>query len=292
MKTPNFVPNKFKFDTIHDYNSENWIISVLGGFIEVKRPLPLFILCKIYNTFCNLLYIFLFAMSIFTMYKQAAAGDKSSVLETMNTANMILVGFLYYIIGNTTRESLVEAVKTIDHCVHIYNLEGIAHNIVKKKVGQIRFIVSLLTKLFIFHVIAHLVFLPLGQFFTITEDTSERLLNPYLLLPICMPFDTRTTFGYILAYLLNALHIFRMFMTVAHAMEVYVSCAFQLNARLETLNYSITNIENRAYKKYINSFLFSEDKIPFDAFIHQEEFKKMICECMKEDIRHHQQIMR
>lgn len=275
----------------YNFNTEGFILSVLGGYVELTKPTPLFILCKMYNISMHILYIFLILMSSVTIYMQVKTGERSNLIETANMASYMLVGISFTML----RTYSVDAVRLITNGVYRYLEEQPDeeyYNRIKSRVDQKKVWASTFFKLCIASVFAYCSIIPVLKYFTVKGDTPDKLVNPYLPLPIYMPFETRTISGYCTAYTCQALYLFRFHMTLSFVLELYISCTLQLMTEIELFNYFLRNIENRAIKKMAIKHPMFQNINNFSSIYEIPYFQNCIYTCLRESIIHHQEILR
>lgn len=280
-------------ETYHDFNNENILLNIFGGFALPKKPKSHFLLCLAYYVCVFLLYMYLLVLSVITMH--ARTDDKVIWVQTFYIFDYLLVGLYAISTKRFTNKYLNSSSDSLKDGVYQYKYENHDEehdNIKKKRVSQLRFIVSFTYKLFLINALSNVTLLPLIQFLFKNEGTADESHSPYLPLPIIMPFNTRTLYGFVTAYTAEVVFLFSMNVTLACTIEVYVSCALQLIAQVEILNHSLRNIEKRAYLRLIGNNFTHSSEDGLENLYNDKEFKMFMNSCLRENVRHHQAIFR
>lgn len=275
----------------YDFNNEKLMIMVLGRYVMLKKPLIAFILNILYMSVSFVVLVFLVIMSIVTITFKTL--DKSILVHVIQTLCLVLVAIALPGSKLYTDSSLDVALRLIYDGVHKYQNEDPddePYRLKKARVDQIRFLMYWVTRVCFSCVFSNALGMPIIQLFTVTEATGQ-VLNPYLPLPIYMPFNTFTFAGYSIAYFTNAIFIFCVYISILCLIETFLSITLQLVAQLEILNLSLQNIQRRAYSIVRNKGMTeqsqSTDDIHFDSVVQKQMYL-----CLRENILHHLSILR
>lgn len=282
----------FDLMTVHDFNNERLLMMVLGGYVILRKPTFHFVLNILYLAFVYLVYILLVVTAVATIIYES--DKKVTVVRVVQTLCLLLVGISLSASKLVSENKMKQALKLIRKGVHTYLNE--VHDeeyfkIKKERVDQIRYLMKYITKLCFSCAFSNTFFVPFIQFLTSKEDTRSQLLNPYLPLPLYMPFNTRTYFGYGIAFISNAIFFFFLYATIACLIETYLSTSLQLVAQIELLNASLEKIEQRARLKiYKSSTKYSA--LSTSELYDNSEFQRQLYLCLRENVRHHHAVQR
>lgn len=158
----------------------------------------------------------------------------------------------------------------------------------KKVINQIVGVASVLLALFIVCVG------PLLNNTDVTEITvqhPENGINYDLPIPLWLPFEASNGFAYFIAVAIITVTFTYVFLIKSVVSALFYNVAMTMDCQLEILIKSINNIEERAINMYKRNNNLS--KLPKSYGLYESlEFQKIIEICMKQNIQHHQQILR
>lgn len=279
------------FSSVHDFNKEKVLIMVMGGYIVLRKPFSHFILNLVYLLFIFFVFVYLIVMATATIV--FTSFEKVIMVKVLQTVCLLFVGIALPATKLWTDQHLNEALKLIHRGVHSYVNEvpdEEYYNIKKTRVDRIRSLMPWVTKLSYCCAFSNTFFIPIIQVMSINDSTPNQILNPYLPLPIYMPFDTTSYLGFGFAFLTNAIFFFFLYNAIICLIETYLSCMMQVIAQLEIINYSLRNIDKRAYLKLFRGGTvltgLTED------LYESVEFQKHLYSCLRENVLHHQAILR
>lgn len=276
---------------VHDFKSEEYVFMVLGANTFISKPIYFAILNLIYLMVIYLVYLFLIIMSFVTFTLMRS--EHAIFVQVLQNLCILVAGIVEPAIRYFTRDSLQEAYILIRRGVYRYAESELNEltEIKSKRMDQLRFLVLWLWRLLLSNAIANAFFIPLIQFILHKGDSDKQILNPYLPLPIYMPFNTRAPFGYTVAFLSNGVVFYFITVTVICLEINFLSCTLQLIAQIEILSHSLRNIEKRAGLKLCKDERGIRE-IRTSNLYENGEFQKCLYICLRENIRHHQSIIR
>lgn len=281
-----------KIDIVHNYNRENLLMMVFGGYAFLKKPISHFILNAIWSLSDFLLHLFTITMSAITLTFPSI--DKGTAIQLGQTLCLLFATFAVRGINFYSSNGLKAASEILDCGVFVYGVEDADENEIKKsRVSQIRFIIKLYT-LMILSIWALTSFLiPFLKWILSSSNDQiiDEMINPYLPQPIYMPFNTRSVYGYCVAFLSNVLCFFTIFVSFICHISLTISYALQFTAQMEVLKHSLKNIENRARLKLLKKDLAYGDVLT-QSLYHIPDFQKCLYSCLRENALHHQELLR
>lgn len=276
---------------IHNFMEERKWLIYIQGFAQT-RSVPYLIYLGVIFMF----YMFVVFLSAFGAY---TATNKELVVEAMHAMVIILFGIWVYVSRFVTQRSLYETIDTIKSGFFKYEGEELETQQVKITEGVVeeaRKATTMFSILFFLGGLSNCVGFPLSQWFLVTEEQYEQYIktfNPYLSLYVYLPFSSRSTIGFISAYIINVLIVVYTFGMAMVSSDVYMSTIIQLKAQLQILNHSIRNIYKRAYKAYLKNYDPKTWTPREPESIYKDiEFQKCLYNCLRENIRHHQLLLR
>lgn len=277
-------------DMFHDF-SENVIMLMFGGFILLRNDLPHFHMFKLFSL---AVVIYESLMASLAVYAMILTSFNKGIVMTL--AQILLVWFgltIVRLLFCLAADDYKAARHTIKEGVFIYSEVNICGQEIKKKyVKQITFLIECYIKAVLF-TCGSLSCTPIFRFLFLQEDdTMDPRVNVYLPEPVYMPFNTRTILGYIAAFVMIVLFTLTTFSSAVCHATVVLSTALQLVAQLEVLNQSLMNIEQRAYMKLKANSFSRITNISADNLFFRTDFQRCLYLCLRENILHHQAILR
>lgn len=276
-------------ETVHDYLKQFKWMMFFGGFTRFKKN------DKVYPYY----FSFRIAMTLYMIYLDIMAVT-AAVLSYGNTIDMF-EGFHIGLLSMVTTVGLVISYASDDNLEELYKTtyEGIYNyeerkntysineeylEINKKRMKEITVLTHNFYLVILSLGVSNYAFVPVIQYFMVTEDTSGSLRNPYLPQPFYMPFNTRTVLGFSIGYSINVLFMIIIAANVFCMDTIYVSCVLQMKTQFEILNHSLKNIDKRA-DLILLSNKNNNNKERLDKF-------DCLVGCLRENARHHQALLR
>lgn len=274
---------------MYNFQETRKVLMILTGVKIVNKPM----LKQL-----NILYLILLLMSligqiilaIFTIVM--SVNNVSMILEAIQfIVSLLIITFglanaLYHI------KDLDEASELIDNGIFIYP-EEIAkeqEEIKLKGVQEITFMTKVFTIYIIFSGLSYLLFVPLKELISPSVE-NNRPINKLLPIPLYMPFNTDDIMGFTVAIFINLICMYCIIVLILSIDEVYISTMVQIRVQFQLLNYSLQNLESRAIKKM--KILTNQVENNEEAKLNENIlFKNCIYLCLKETIKHHQQLNR
>lgn len=259
----------------------------------MKEPITNFFLNILFLISITCLHIFITVMSIITLFMFNM--DKGTLLQVGQTLIWLLVTFSARTVWLYSSSNLRTANKLVLSGIFHYNGDPDEDElkIKRKRINQIRITIGIYTKLFWLIFLLTTFLTPIMKWAVISnKDPDTGPVNPYLPQPIYMPFETKSYFGFGVAFLSNMMCFFSMFASFIAHVTITISYSFQLTAQIEVLSHSLKNIEKRAYARFIKG------KTPRKSYERGEklydipEYQQCLFLCLKENIIHHNAILR
>lgn len=279
-------------ETIHDFSSVPIIMQIFGGYVLLKKRDPkicLYILCSLLIFLFEIFMAGLYVTSIFR-----SSFDKGITMQL----GQILIFWIGSIAARAIFIYTIDSIEIADILLNdgLFSYEGIEVdeiNIKKLTVGKIKLFLSIYSKLLWFTFISLSFGVPLAKYLIFNnEGRSDPFVNKYLPQPIYMPFNTNSVLGYSCALLMVTILLFTMIATALCHAQVTMSTALQFSAQIELLNYSLKNIEKRALAKLIRTGLQIDQNAHIEKLYFLQEFQRFLYLCLKENVIHHQAIIR
>lgn len=271
----------------HDYETDRKNLMYMSGFKVNYDSKLKYILNKIY------IYAIIFFYSFIVIMGSVAViliHDKKLKLEAVHWTFLNLVGLALVIIRYTI--VLDEPLKTIRIGFFTYENEVIDVSYDERKafhVDRIRKVSNMFLGLAISNGI-------LLSFIKQIKKSPEggnygKSINTGLPIPIFLPFDTTTTTGFVLGYLINIVGFFYLVVITSSSQQIFLSFMEQGIVQFEILNISISNIEKRAYSIYSKGKTYTEG-MSMDALYRTSKFQKCVFQCLRQNVQHHQTLLR
>lgn len=276
---------------VHDYFKELEWFMLIGGYANLNKNDKRYSFYLLYRI---LMLIFLLFLDI-----MAATGGVLSYGNTIDMIQAFHIGLLSTVgtFGVITRyfsdDILQETLQILKDGVFDYNEKEIQKEyaaIKRENVKAIRRMASIFSKMIISVAFTNFLFVPIIQIFVITEGPTKSLMNPYLPQPFYLPFNTRTFLGYSAAYVINLIFMTFLACNVVCMDVIYISCTSQLKAQFQILNHSLRSIERRAYFMFVDNYNDAFTRKYFQN--NQHERLELLNRCLKQNIRHHQALIR
>lgn len=276
-------------ETLHDFTAKTLILIIgLYPFLKNKhRYFYLFLFCS------AIILIFEVFMASMALYGIIIVPDRRPVVPLYQILFIWTGTIAARLLNVFTFSQLQAALKLLKEGVFVYRSAFKEENDIKKKwVSLVRFIVSLYKNC----ILATCVLCILGPIakyiFLRNSQDSEFLLNPYLPQPFYMPFNTSSLAGYPAAFLMVTVFLITTYAGALCHVTVNLSIALQLCAQIDVLNYSLKNIEQRAYAMMLKEYLKNKRKIEIEDLYQNKEFHRCLYLCLRENAIHHQLILR
>lgn len=283
------VEDSSQKDVLHDYIKEKFFVMIIGAYTYIRKPLPLFILNVMFLTCDSLLCSFMVVMILISFFVTEA--NKTAYLHLSQTLILFMGTISVRLVNYYTNDTLKLSRKIIRNGVFQYCDADIRIDTIKRKsVEQIRFIISIYTRMILATYILVCFILPLLKYCFLKPEPSNAI-NPYLPQPIYMPFNTNNAVGFVIAFMANAVCCGTLFTTfICHAAAT-VSCALQLTAQIDVLTFSLKNIENRAQIK-LSNIKPQFKSCAAGTLYGNADFQRCLYLCLRENIQHHHALLR
>ncbi|RZF31984.1 hypothetical protein LSTR_LSTR015678, partial [Laodelphax striatellus] len=122
------------------------------------------------------------------------------------------------------------------------------------------------------------------------ERKKIKQLNYDLPVPIWFPFYTGNVLGFSCAYLLFVIEIALIFLYMSAAIPFLFYGIFEMVAQLRILKLSIMNLKSRALEKYQRGCA-NLSEAQLETLEHDPHYERCVKESLKENIRHHAEIL-
>lgn len=278
---------------VYDFYEENLPLLVIAGFTLIKSRLSLYALNVTFLAVIYFLFFVTFVMSIITVI--VAQEQKAVMGQALFTIGTICVGVGLTAANHLQRKNLRRALKLIRDGIYHYS-EGINEeyeDILRKRIREMKFVISFFIKMFSCCGFGYIAVFPVLKVFLVTEEETDSSINPYLPIPLYLPFDTSSSWAFSLVFLVNGVTLSCMYASYASHIQIYVTCALQLTAEYEILNHSLENIERRAYFQLKNQDIVHCKNASVNYSLYEKpEFQKCLLNCLRENILHHHAILR
>lgn len=284
MRTPEPIKDKKK----SLFERRSWLISI-AAFGQSRTPLYI---AYIFLIFALLLY--LFAMAAYAIY--VAAPNKVLMASALHM--LLITTFVIFVTTyrQITNRSINEMNDIIMSGIYEYEGEDLDQNQLEMKARiekQINKISDVFSVMFASGGITNITIFPWTAFLVENGDQGDGLYNPYL--PpylIYMPFSTRTFHGYCLAYVINILLVIYLYGITLCWLDMYIQSIGLMKAQFKILNYSIQNIQARAYTKFKEINRTRNKEYSPEVLYEENSFQKCLYTCFRSNVRHHQALLR
>nr|AXX83032.1 odorant receptor [Yemma signatus] len=245
-----------------------------------EGPAPLKFLNKIYICIVYTLQLIVILQGLIHSIKDSKVAIK---VEAVHYTLCIIIITCYISNELYNHSSLTEAWKIMKYTYNNLNGPDIPEDLKKihrqnsKMVKNMNIVFS---GLMFFSSAGYLSFAPIRE--AIYEDKNAPRTLP---IPMYFPFDVTKNPGYTWAVIWEGLTLFYLCGVATSANQSYSAYMGTLRAELALLNHSIIHIEERAAKK------FGRNEITLETY-KDFNFQKCLNECLKEDIRHHYNLLK
>nr|QQP19752.1 olfactory receptor 57 [Tropidothorax elegans] len=275
----------------YDFQNENISVLVMGGVTILQNST----LSKTLNLFCFAVVYFLFGstfvMSAITVV--IAFDQKALMCQALFTIGTLCVGVGLTCANHVLKKDLDRAAEIIRNGVYHYreNMYEEYLQIRKQNVEQNKFTVTFFNNMFFCCGFGYIAIFPIIKLFLTTEESNTVEINEYLPIPLYLPFKTDSVLNYALVFLANGVTLTCLYSTYASHIQIYVTCALQLTAEIEVLNYSLENMESRAVLKMKNlNPNFGTRRTKIEMYSNQE-FQNCLLNCLRLNVLHHHAIL-
>ncbi|KAK9508184.1 hypothetical protein O3M35_007904 [Rhynocoris fuscipes] len=257
---------------------------ILSGVKILKDTWLKRLLNHVYLSVLGVTLLVLIGLAIWTVL--VASYDVSLTLEAAQFIVSLLIIALGLLNALYHSEHLNIAAKEIDNGIFSYENENVneVEEIKRHGVQQITIMSKIFTVYIIFSGISYLLFIPLKELIKPSSEL-ERPINKLLPLPLYMPFQTETCSTYMIAFAINIICMYCIIVLILSIDEVYISLIIQIRIQFQILNQSIANLNLRAIRRIKFQNLTKQQ-------LDNEEFKRNVYICLKENIRHHLILLR
>lgn len=267
------------------------VIMNYGGYVFMRKSNPNRKSFIITSTAITLYDIVFLSLSIYTLV--LTSFDKDIFIQiALNTFFWLPMTMVNFIVS-AVYSKLLEGDEMLKSGVYLYETSDIGENDIRRKtVERIRFLFVLFSRIVWFTLALIVIILPLVKILLVPKDErSMSLVDPYLPQPVYMPFRTDNRFGYIMAVIFLGLSSVFSFASAIFNMAIVLSCTLQLCGQFEVLIFSVQNIAKRAYMKLIEKNL-GYSTLSIEDVHMLPEFHVCLYSCLRENILHHQAILR
>nr|QQP19765.1 olfactory receptor 70 [Tropidothorax elegans] len=276
----------------YNYMKERIYLQVLGGYTIIDKPFPCRIASWLFFLLMQTLFLFTTSMSFVTM---AISFEQKDVFgQALFTIGTLVGGMGVTLVRYLVAGKLNEALEILESGVYNYNelIDTEYLRIKRKRVQNIKYMLSLTTWLFSSCGFAYIVIFPILKPFLVNVDPDNSVINTFLPIPLYVPFDTSETYSYDLMFATNALTLICMYASFASHLQIYISLSILLMAEYEVLNFSLDNIEKRAYMELRKGC----DGLKSGSYAQPDfdntDFEQSLFLCLRRNIIHHQTILR
>lgn len=277
--------------TFHPLFLWNHVMMNYCGYVYLKKSNPYRKSFLITSTVITLQDAIFVSLSIYTLIITSFDKDISTQIG-MNLAMWTATSLANTILSSVFLK-LREAENLLKGGVYRYATSDIGENdIIRKTVKRIRFFLFLFQKATLFTMTLVVIIVPfLKIVFIPKEETSTSTINPYLPAPIYIPFDTNGWCGFIFAMILIGLPMLFVILCIIFHSNLVLSSTLQLCGQFDVLIFSVRNITKRAFLKLIERNVKFANLSMDDVFM-MPEFHRCLYFCLRENILHHQAILR
>ncbi|KAE8573231.1 Odorant receptor 26, partial [Halyomorpha halys] len=284
-------PNLVDRDVLYNFEQERELLMMISCYKVSKSSKLNHFLSLSYVSIVWLFVLFELCMGLYSVVLTIDS-PKTQLLETLHT--VVLTFYVIAHMTNRLQSGFDAALEIINKGFYTYdeNMGETHYEIRKEYVRRIRLVNKWFRIIIIYSGISFLMFNTAKKYLENVYKTepSKIPINPYFPIPYFMPFDTSTVVTFTSAYLLNvALEFFICSVTICID-EIYVSLIEQLKAQFVILNLSISNIVERALRRYQDGKAGSVPNV--EELYQQKEFQDCVLQCLKENIRHHHALLR
>nr|WVD93627.1 odorant receptor 14 [Graphosoma rubrolineatum] len=271
----------------HDYETDRKNLMYMSGFKVNYDSKLKYILSKIYVYTIMFFYTFLVSMG---SVAAILIHDKKLKLEAVHWTFLNLVGLTFMIIRYTY--ALDEPLKMIKIGFFTYENEAVDERYFERKKYHVRRIRNV-SNMFLGLAISNGILLSFIKQVKKLPEAGDygKSINTGLPIPIFLPFDTTTTIGFVLGYLIDVVAFFYLVVITSSAQQIFLSFMEQGIAQFEILNISISNLEKRAYFMYSKGKIYTEG-ITMDELYRSRKFQECVFQCLRQNVRHHQTLLR
>nr|AXX83013.1 odorant receptor [Yemma signatus] len=281
---------KYNNATWHDFLNNNKWLKLFSVHLMTTKGSFWLLLNRLY--FCLVVVLFgcFFLMCLGAIL--STLDDKETFLQAVHVFALVIVSTIGLLNRFLNDRDLKETVDILRRGVFRYPKDEGADEVSKKllvdRITSIQFISKWFTRVVLSGGFANVFFIASVKYLLSSDRdvTSARTLDPLLPQPVYIPFQTRTNIGYSLGLAVNCVLLSYICAIVASMDEIYVSFMIQLKAQLELLRISLGRIEERAMSRCGEKMSRSRDLYSSSGF------QDSMCLCLRNNIRHHQQILR
>lgn len=276
-------------ETFHRIFIWNHVIMNYGGYVFMKKSNPYRKSFIVTSTLISLHDLTFLLMSIYTIV--LTSFDKDIAIQLALNLMLSLCATVTNIILSSVYSKFHEGEEMLRRGVYTYGTKDIGENDIKKRtVRRLRFLFGIFEKSTWFTILVIVLVIPvLRKLFSPVVKRSESLVNPYLSQPIYIPFRTDSWYGFLGALIFIGLSTTTVLLTAIYHINMILSSTLQLCGQFEVLTFSVENIAKRAQLKLIKANL-KYHSVENSYLI--EEFHRCLYSCLRENILHHQCILR
>ncbi|CAH1408361.1 unnamed protein product [Nezara viridula] len=211
-------------------------------------------------------------------------GDKTRMLETLH---MVILAFYDLSLLTTKLQSNFKSVlEFINKGFYTYeeDLDERHYETTKNCVRRIRLVNKWFRIIIVSSGFSFLLFNTAKKYIenSYKKRPSSIPINPYFPIPFYVPFDTSSVLTFTIAYLSNVAMMYSVCMVAICIEEIYISLLEQLKAQFEILNLSISNVVDRALRRYFRGK--AGPRQDMESLYQKKEFQDCLLEFTR-DIR-------
>lgn len=283
--------NENQGETFHDITSESFILMALAGFTLLNdltyRPLIQIASWAVVFIY-QLVLLYLVILTMFT-----TSFDKTITMSLIQIVIMCCGLSVLKFVFVFTHLELKEFAYMIRNGVFHYSGPDIGEDSIRRaRVAQVRFVIYMYKRAVMFTMVITFLVMPTIKWNLKVEGKFSDIMSPYLPHPIDMPFETNSFLGYLCGSLLIFVFTFTMFTTCIMQITITVSCVTQLTAQIELLNFSLRNIEKRAFLRFKASYGIKLYNLELEEVYSSLQFQRCIYDCLMENAHHFFAIIR
>ncbi|CAH1396986.1 unnamed protein product [Nezara viridula] len=286
----NAKPQVVDREVIYNFDKERELQMMMSCFkisnsSKLKRYLGL--------SYALIVWLFLFYEMCAGLYSFVLIiGDKTKMLETLHMA--ILVFYALSHLTNKLKSDFEPVLEIFNKGFYTYekDLDERQHEIRRNYVRNIRLVNKWLRRMTVSSGFSFLLFNTAKKYIEslYKKRPSSIPINPYLPIPFYVPFDTSSVLTFTVAYMTNVAIMYWICVVTVCIYEIYISLLKQLKAQFEILNLSISNVVDRALRRYLRGKAGPRQKV--EMLYQQKEFQDCLLECLRENVRHHHVLLR
>nr|QQP19763.1 olfactory receptor 68 [Tropidothorax elegans] len=271
------------------FTDRKWLV-ILGGYLTyIGRSNAAKRLAWIYHRI--VVPIFILGSIVSFVAGAIFSTDKNDIVLTAHFA-IIFTAFLFaYFTRFATESDFNEAVENIRSGLYTYfggEWDSQMEAIQSIGLKNMRSTLMMFSKALVGWFILFCVLRPIFIFFIGNGDAKNKPVNPCIMMPLYVPFDTTNNVGFVLVNLLASVPSFYTVLAAICVEETYIGATSNIMIQLKLLNYSVSVIQRRAYSR-----LKKAKDIPVDEDIFgRKDFQDCMYACLRENVRHHQKIIR